>query len=82
MLFMANLWLGMAVAVLGQDADYRAINDRPKPHPSAVPQDTAAYLMVRINTSSQEQPKWRKKVEVFIRNDPQEPTMVGIEREF
>ncbi len=28
MLFMATLWLGMAVAVLGQDTDYRAINER------------------------------------------------------
>jgi len=47
----------------------------------AVPQDPAAYLMVRITTSSQEQPQWRKKVEVFIRNDSQKPTVVGIQRE-
>ncbi len=31
--------------------------------------------------SSQEQPQWRKKVEVFIRNDALGPTVVGIERE-
>jgi len=47
----------------------------------AVPQNPAAYLMVRINTSSQEQPQWRKKVEVFILNDSQNPTVVGIQRE-
>ncbi len=56
---------------------------RPSTEPSlAVPQDPAAYLMVRINTSSREQPQWRKKVAVFIRNDSQKPTVVGIEREF
>jgi len=55
---------------------------RPSTEPSlAVPQDPAAYLMVRINTSSREQPQWRKKVEVFIRNDSQRPTVVGIQRE-
>jgi hypothetical protein len=55
---------------------------RPSAEPSlAVPRDPAAYLMVRINTSSQEQPQWRKKVEVFIRNDSQNPTVVGIQRE-
>ena len=55
---------------------------RPSEEPSlAVPQDSAAYLMVRISTSSQEQPQWRKKVEVFIRNDSSKPTVVGIERE-
>jgi len=47
----------------------------------AVPRESAAYLMVRINTSSREQPQWRKKVEVFIRNDSSRPTVVGIERE-
>ncbi len=47
----------------------------------AVPQSPAAYLMVRINTSSREQPQWRKRVEVFIRNDSQRPTVVGIQRE-
>ena len=47
----------------------------------AVPQESAAYLMVRITTSSREQPQWRKKVEVFIRNDSQKPTVVGIQRE-
>ena len=47
----------------------------------AVPQDSAAYLMVRITTSSREQPLWRKKVEVFIRNDSQKPAVVGIQRE-
>ena len=56
---------------------------RPSEGPSlAVLQDNGAYLMVRITTSSQEQPQWRKKVEVFIRNDSQRPTTVGIEREF
>jgi len=56
---------------------------RPSEGPSlAVPQDPGAYLMVRISTSSREQPQWRKKVEVFIRNDSQKPTVVGIEREF
>ena len=55
---------------------------RPSTEPSlAVPQDSAAYLMVRINTSSREQPQWRKKVEVFIRNDSRNPTVVGIHRE-
>ncbi len=55
---------------------------RPSSEPSlAVPQDSGAYLMVRINTSSQEQPQWKKKVEVFIRNDSSRPTVVGIERE-
>ena len=55
---------------------------RPSTEPSlAVPGDSAAYLMVRINTSSQEQPQWRKKVEVFIRNNSSRPTVVGIERE-
>ena len=47
----------------------------------AVPQDSAAYLMVRITTSSREQPQWRKKVEVIVRNDFQNPTVVGIQRE-
>jgi len=56
---------------------------RPSEGPSlAVPQDPAVYLMVRINTSSREQPQWRKKVEVFIRNDSPRPTVVGIERKF
>jgi len=55
---------------------------RPSDGPSlAVPQDPGAYLMVRINTSSQEQPQWRNKVEVFIRNGSQ-PKIVGIERQF
>lgn len=55
---------------------------RPSEGPSmAVPQDPGAYLMVRIKTSSQEQPQWRKKVEVFIRNDSSRPMVVGIERE-
>jgi hypothetical protein len=55
---------------------------RPSAEPSlAVPQSPAAYLMVRINTSNREQPQWRKKVEVFIRNDSQKPTVVGIHRE-
>ncbi len=55
---------------------------RPSTEPSlAVPQDPAAYLMVRIYTSSRAQPQWRKKVEVFIRNDSRRPTVVGIERE-
>jgi len=55
---------------------------RPSEGPSlAIPQDNAAHLMVRINTSSREQPQWRKKVEVFIRNGSQ-PKIVGIERQF
>ena len=55
---------------------------RPSEGPSlAVPQDPGAHLMVRINTSSREQPQWRKKVEVFILNDSQNPTVVGIQRE-
>ena len=55
---------------------------RPSEWPSlAVPQDNGAYLMVRINTSSREQPQWRKKVEVFIRNGSQ-PKIVGMERQF
>lgn len=55
---------------------------RPSEEPSlAVPQDNAAYLMVRISTSSREQPEWQKKVEVFIRNNSQQPTIVGVERE-
>jgi len=54
---------------------------RPSQDPSlAVPQDNAAYLMVRINTSSREQPLWRKNVEVFIGNGSQ-PKVVGIERQ-
>ncbi len=44
-------------------------------------QDRAAYLMVRISTLVSEQPDWKKKVEVFIRNDPQNPTIVGLDRE-
>jgi len=47
----------------------------------AVVQDQAAYLMVRISTLVSEQPDWKKKVEVFIRNDPQNPTVVGLDRE-
>ena len=47
----------------------------------AVVQDGAAYLMVRISTLVSEQPNWKKKVEVFIRTDPQNPTVVGLERE-
>ncbi|MCZ6769384.1 MAG: hypothetical protein O7D93_09080 [Acidobacteria bacterium] len=47
----------------------------------ALVQDRAAYLMVRISTLVSEQPNWKKKVEVFIRNDPQNPTVVGVDRE-
>ncbi|MDA2937757.1 hypothetical protein MYX75_05775 [Acidobacteria bacterium AH-259-A15] len=47
----------------------------------AAPDEQAAYLMVRIRTLSPEQPEWKKKVEVFIRNNSQRPTVVGIERE-
>ncbi len=47
----------------------------------AVVQDRAAYLMVRISTQVSEQPDWKKTVEVFIRNDPQNPTVVGVDRE-
>ncbi len=56
---------------------------RPSQEPSlAVPQDNAAYLMVGISSPSSEQPEWEKKVEIFIRNNSQKPTIVGIEREF
>ncbi|MEE8349489.1 MAG: hypothetical protein V3R94_07960, partial [Acidobacteriota bacterium] len=48
----------------------------------AVPQERAAHLMVRISTSSSGQPDWENKVEIFIRNDPQQPSIVGIERDF
>ena len=44
-------------------------------------EDQAAYLMVRISTQVSEQPDWQKTVEVFIRNDPQNPTVVGVDRE-
>ncbi len=65
----------------GAAARFEIGKDRSEGPSLAVPQDPGAYLMVRINTSSQEQPQWRKKVEVFIRNDASRPTVVGIERE-
>ncbi len=45
-----------------------------------VPDDEAHFLMVRIRNLTPEQPGWKKKVEVFIRNGT-EKSIVGIERE-
>lgn len=45
-----------------------------------LPQDGSPYWMVRIRTISKNQANWKKKVEVFIRNDSHR-TVVGIERE-
>ncbi|MBI4481299.1 MAG: hypothetical protein HY652_00275 [Acidobacteria bacterium] len=45
-----------------------------------LPKDGARYLMVQIRTLRPDQPSWRKKVEVFIRNGA-EKAVVGIERE-
>jgi hypothetical protein len=44
-----------------------------------LPQDNSPYLMVRIRTLSR-QANWRKKVEVFIRNNSNKK-VVGLERE-
>jgi len=51
-----------------------------EPHLS-IPRVQAIYLMVQISTHSATQPEWKKKVEVFIRNSSEKPTIVGIERE-
>ena len=45
-----------------------------------VPDAKGHFLMVRIRTLSPEQPGWKKKVAVFIRNGT-EKSIVGIERE-
>ena len=44
-----------------------------------VPRDDAPYLMVRISTTAKECPKWKKSLDVFIRQSP-EKQIVGIER--
>ncbi len=51
-----------------------------EPHLS-IPRVQAICLMVQISTHSATQPEWKKKVEVFIRNSSEKPTIVGIERE-
>ena len=45
-----------------------------------LPQDGSPYWMVRIRTISKDQANWRKKVEVFIRNNSNKK-VVGLERE-
>jgi hypothetical protein len=45
-----------------------------------LPQDTSPYLVVRIRTLSADQEKWKKKVDVFIRNGSNK-AVVGIKRE-
>lgn len=36
-------------------------------------------ISIHITTSSQEQPQWKKQVAVFVSNDSQRATVVGIE---
>ena len=47
----------------------------------AVPKTDANYLMVRISTIDSSQPDWKNDVKVFIRNHPDKPAVVGVERE-
>lgn len=46
----------------------------------SIPGSDASILMVRIRTVSADQPNWRKKVDVYLRNAPQK-SVAGIERE-
>jgi hypothetical protein len=46
----------------------------------SIPADDSAYLLVRIQTKSEGQPKWQKNLDVYIRNTATK-SVVGIERE-
>jgi hypothetical protein len=45
-----------------------------------IPESDEDYLMVRIRTRSEDEPKWRKAVDVYLRNRDGR-SVVGIERE-
>ena len=46
----------------------------------AVPDDKAAYLMVRITTPSVDYPSWEKPVDVFVWNTDPSPKVIGVDR--
>ncbi|MCI0553949.1 MAG: hypothetical protein L0287_23625, partial [Anaerolineae bacterium] len=46
----------------------------------SIPATDSGYLMVRVQTTSENHPEWQKAVDVYIRNDSTK-SVVGIERE-